>query len=422
MHTQSSKLPNGERLLLTPIADAKSITVFVTVPHGSRHETREQSGLAHFYEHMVFKGAKKYPTAADISQALDRYGSEYNAFTDTEQTAFYAKIAADHADVALDVISDYLQYATIDQEELDRERGVILEELKMYWDLPDQRAMMQIGPVIFGDTAVGRSVGGDPECVKRFTRDDFIAWRDAMYRADAVVISVAGAIPGDFAARIETAFGALPQGTTQLKPEPAQLITAGPTIKIDVRDGDQTQLVLGFPGCSIADEDRWTQRVLRTIMGVSMSSRLFTQIRERRGLCYSIRMIDQILTDTGMIAVTAGLDSARLAEALPAIAHELHQIAHEAPSADELERAKEFIKGSTTLSLEDSSAIAQLKANQLMYEGKLFTLEERFAQIDAVTAEGVRAMAERLFTLDRLGLVLVGPKVDEAAVRDWLQL
>lgn len=421
MHTSQSKLSNGERLLLTPIADAKSITIFVTVPHGSRHETKEQSGLAHFYEHMVFKGAKKYPTAAAISQALDRYGAEYNAFTDTEQTAYYAKIAVDRADVALDVISDYLQHATIDQAELDRERGVILEELKMYWDLPDQRAHMQIGPIIYGDTPVGRTVGGDPERVKKFTRDDFITWRDSMYKADAVVISVAGAIPEGFSKKIEDAFGSLPKGKTALKPEIAQLITAGPTIKIDVRKGDQTQLVLAYPGCSVADEERWTQRVLRTIMGVSMSSRLFTQLRERRGLCYSIRMIDQILSDTGMIAVAAGLDSKRLKEALPAIAHELHLIATKKPSADELERAKEFIKGSTILSLEDSSTIAQLRANQLLYEHELTSIEERFAKIDAVTAADVTALAAKLFVSDRLGLVLVGPKVDETSVRSWLQ-
>lgn len=406
--------------MLTPVADAQSTTIFVTVPHGSRHETPAQAGLAHFYEHMVFKGAKKYPNAAAISQALDRYGAEYNAFTDTEQTAFYAKIATEHADVALDVIGDYLQYATIDAAELDRERGVILEEIKMYWDIPEQRAQMQIGPVIFGDTAVGRPVAGDVERIKQFTRDDFITWRDTMYRADAVVISVAGAIPKGFADRIAAVFGALPKQPTQLNPEKAELISKGPHVKIDVRDGDQTQLVLAFPGCSIQDDDRWTQRVLRTIMGVSMSSRLFTQIRERRGLCYSIRMIDQIFTDTGLIAVTAGLDAKRLHEALPAIQHELHDIASKQPSADELTRAKEFIKGSTILSLEDSSTIAQLRANQWMYEHELTSIEDRFKKIDAVTTKQVTALAAKLFVPDKLGLVLVGPQVDESKVRRWL--
>lgn len=420
MQTTSSSLPNGERLLLTPLSDAQSITIFISVPHGSRHETPAQAGLAHFYEHMVFKGAKKYPTAAAISQALDRYGAEYNAFTDTEQTAFYAKIATDQANVALDVISDYLQHATLDAAELDRERGVILEEYKMYWDIPDQRAQLHIGPLVFGETAVGRPVIGDPERIKQFTRDDFVAWRDTMYRADAVTVSVAGAIPDGFAKRIEDAFGALPTGKTALQPETATLLTGGPKIKIDVRDGDQTQLVMGFPGCAIKDDERWIQRVLRTIMGVSMSSRLFTEIRERRGLCYTIRMSDQMLTDTGMVAVTAGLDAKRLHEALPAIQTELHKIATEAPSADELERAKEFIKGSTILSLEDSSTIAQMKANQWMYEHELTTLEERFAKIDAVTSEHITALAAKLFVPEKLGLVLVGPPVDESAVRSWL--
>lgn len=421
MQTTNQLLPNGERLLLTPLKDAQSITIFITVPHGSRHETPEQAGLAHFFEHMVFKGGKKYPTAAAISQALDRYGAEYNAYTDVEQTAFYAKIAADQADVALDVISDYLQNAHLDPEEIDRERGVILEEYKMYWDRPADRAEMFINPLIWGETNVGRPVIGEPERIKQFTREDFIAWRDTMYQADKVVISAAGKIPTDFAKKVEAAFGGLPATKKPIQAEPAKLLESGPTVKFDVRPGDQISLVLAYPGCSLKDEDRWVQRVLRTIMGVSMSSRLFTQIRERRGLCYSIRMVDQILTDVGLIGVTAGLDAGRIDEALTAILHELEGIAAKAPSADELLRAKEFIKGATILSLEDSSTIAQMKANQWMYEGELRSIEEQFAKIDAVTAEEVTRLARQLFVPNRQGLVLVGPAVDEGKIKQIIK-
>lgn len=409
MKTAVHHLANGATLLVTPVAEAQSVTLFVTVPHGSRHETPAQAGLAHFFEHMVFKGGKKYPTPDAISHALDQYGAIYNAFTDNEQTGYYAKIATAHFDTALDVISDYLTNAALREEDINRERGVILEEYKMYWDVPESRAEQQIGPLVFGQTNLGREIIGDPAVIKKVTRKDFLDWQKSYYGADRVVISVAGGVPPKLEEKIKAAFSALPAKTPVVM-TPPELITQGPTVLMDARPGEQTQLVMGWPGLKAQDRRLWIQKVLQTIMGVSMSSRLFSELREKRGLCYTIRMGGQSFSDTGIIDVTAGLDKDRLPEALEAIWAELKKISQTPPPAAELTKAKEFIKGSTILTLEDSTSVAHLRANQWLFEGKIDSLEERFAKIEAVTKDEVRDLAAELFTADKLGLVLVGPK------------
>lgn len=415
MKTSISALSNGATLILSPEPDAQSTTLFVSVPHGSRHETDAQAGLAHFFEHLVFKGAKKFATPEAISQALDQYGAEYNAFTDIQQTAFYAKIATEHLDTALAVISDYLQYPKLDEADIEREKGVILEEYNMYWDQPEGRADMQFTQLLFGKSALGRPVIGTKEAIKSFTKDDFVKWHQQYYGADRVVISVAGGIPDNFKQQIESSFAALPKGQTVKMDAPGQK-AAGPQVLIDERPGEQIKLLMGCESLAITDERYWAQRVLRAIMGSAMSSRLFMEIREKRGLCYSIGMSDQALTDTGMLSVDAGLDMKRINEAVTAIWAELLKITTVPPAADELQRAKDLMKGATILSLENSASVARMWANQWLYEGKLTTIEERFAKLDAVTAAQVTELAAELFQPDRMVLVTVGPKQDAAAI------
>lgn len=403
-------------MLITPQAEAQSTTLLVTVPHGSRHETDQQAGLAHFFEHLVFKGAKKYPTPEAIAQALDNYGAEYNAFTDFEQTAYYAKIATSHFDVALDVIADYLQYPKLQTEDIERERGVILEEYNMYWDVPEHRADMQINPIIFGPTPLGRTIIGTKETIKALRREDLVAWREAMYGADRVVISVAGQIPNNLEQQIDQSFQDLP-APQKVKLVPPQNLQTGPKFLMDTRPAEQIQLVMAFEALKANHPLNLTQRVLRVLMGASMSSRLFTEIREKRGLCYSIRMEDQAFSDTGIILVSAGLDQSKIDQAVQAIWEELKKIATQPPPVAELTRAKEFIKGATTLSLEDSAAVARLTASQLLFEGKVTPVEERFAQIDAVTAKAVTQLASELFQAKKLGMVMVGPEQDITKLR-----
>jgi len=415
MNTTTTKLKNGVTLLLTPMKEAKSTTLFVTVPHGSRHETKEQAGLAHFFEHMVFKGGKKYPTPEAISQTLDSIGADYNAFTDFQQTAYYARVAAQHFDVALDVISDYLQFAQLRQSDIDRERGVILEEYNMYWDMPDARADMQFPQLIFGDTPLGRPIIGVKERIKAFKKKDFSDWYAKKYSAEKVVISIAGAIPKDIEKTITQKFAHLPTGQT-VPMEGVELLTTGPKIVMDERPGEQIRLILGFEAKSSLDDDIWVQLVMRNIMGSSMSSRLFSEIREKRGLCYSISMQNQAFTDVGLIAVESGLDSSRIEEAVTAIWAELKKITKTAPTDEEISRAKEFIKSTTILGLESTSAVARYKASQHLFEGGVTPLEERFKRIDAVSKQQVKDISAELFQPSKMGLVMVGPKQDVKAI------
>lgn len=419
MKTSISTLSNGATLILSPEADAQSSTIFFSVPHGSRHETDAQAGLAHFFEHMVFKGGRKYPTPESISQTLDQYGTEYNAFTDIQQTAFYAKIATEHLDVALDVISDYLQYPKLEPGDIEREKGVILEEYNMYWDQPEGRADMQFTQLLFGQSALGRPVIGTKEAIKSFKKEDFVNWHQQFYGASKMVISVAGGVPDNFVQQVERVLAGLPAGGVVTMDAPGQK-AAGTQILMDERPGEQIKLSLGCEATAITDERYWAQRVLRTIMGSSMSSRLFMEIREKRGLCYTISMSDQALTDTGMLAIDAGLDMSRINEAVSAIWAELKKIATTPPSADELRRAKELMKGATILSLENSASVARMWANQWLFEGKLTPLEERFAKVEAVTAEQVTELAAELFKPERMVLVMVGPKQDTEALKKIL--
>ena len=417
MTTKKFTLPNGVTVITTKMAEAKSTSLIISVPHGSRHETEEQAGLAHFFEHLVFKGAKKYPTPEAISEALDQYGAYYNAFTDFEQTAYLAQITAEHFDTALDVISDYLTHPKLKQSDIDRERNVILEEFNMYWDVPKERADMQSNKLVFGDSPLGRSIIGYKNTIAGFKRADFVNWHEHYYGSDKVVVGVAGVIPHNLEAMLKKALKDLPK-PAQVKMVPATILDGEPRILMDVRKGDQIQLNLSFPSIAASDRRQPVLQLLRAIMGSSMSSRLFREVREKRGLCYSIYMSNQYFSDTGMIQVVAGLDRQRLAEAVAAIWLELKKIANEAVPAAELKRAKEYIKGATILGVEDNMSVAKMMTSQYMFEGTLKSVEEKLAEIERVKASEITKLANELFVANKIGLVLVGPKQNTDQIRE----
>jgi len=364
---------------------------------------------------MVFKGGEKYRSMTDISETLDRYGAQFNAFTDTEVTAYHIKIASSHIDVAIDVLSDMLTKARFPQVETDREKGVVLEEHKMYWDMPDARADMQIGPLLFGQAAVGRTVIGIPDTIRSFTPADLRRWRQ-YYGAERFVISAAGNLPTNLNHRLLTAFGDLPP-TAPLPTDPVNPITDGPQWLLDERSGEQIQLVMGWPSLPEKDERRWALRLLRTILGGFASSRLFTEIREKRGLCYTIRAVEQSYVDTGVFGITAGLDANRITEALSAIWGEINRVISTQVTAAELERAREYLKGSTAISLEGTYSQAWWRADQWLSEGKLLSLNDINRHLDTVSAADIKSLAQEIFSPKGLGVVLVGPPVNLDALR-----
>lgn len=415
MHTEVETLTSGSKLLLTPIDDSASITLLCAVPVGSRHERPEEAGLAHFFEHMVFKGGQKYRSAQSISETLDGCGAKFNAFTDVEVTAYYVKIAARHAEVAIDVLSDIVLHARFPQAETEREKGVVLEEYKMYWDMPDARADMQIGPLVFGEASVGQPVIGQPKTIKSFTPADLRRWR-RHYGAERFVISAAGQLPRGFAKKVATAFGGLPP-VDELAAAAPQVWSDGPRWLMDERPGEQTQLMMGWPSLSATDEWRWAMRLLRTILGGYASSRLFTEIREKRGLCYTIRALEQSYVDTGIFGIAAGLDAGRLPEALSAIWAEVGRLAERPVGEAELTRAREYLKGSLAIDLEGSYSQAWWRAEQWLTEGRLMNFEQVSEKLDAVRPEDIKMLAREILRPDALGVVLVGPDANLTKIK-----
>lgn len=418
MHTTVSKLKAGPTLLSTPMGGVESLTIICAVPVGSRHERSDQAGLAHFYEHMVFKGGRRFRSATAISETLDQYGAQFNALTDSEMTAFYIKISAAHAEVAVAVLADILQHARFPQAEVEREKGVVLEEHKMYWDMPDARADMQLGPLMFGRASLGRPVIGSPARIRQFTARSLREWR-RHYGAERMAISVAGKIPRGLTRLLESSFGDLPSAE-MLPQEKPRGWSDGPRWTVDPRPGEQTQLLLGWPGLPHQDERQWTLRLLRTILGGYTSSRLFTEIREKRGLCYTVRAFEQSYADTGLVGVAAGLDSQRLPEAMQAITRELERLINRPVPAHELQRAKEYLKGNLVIGLESTYSVSWWRVGQWLTEGRLLDLPSTYRHLDAVTADDLRQLARELFQPSRTGVVLVGPPVETAALRPFL--
>jgi predicted Zn-dependent peptidase len=279
-------LPNGARILSAPMRDAASVAVVISVAAGSRCETPEVGGIAHFSEHMFFKGTEQRPTARDISAEIDGIGGEFNAFTGKELTAYYVKCAAADAGTAVDVLSDMFLHSTFDEEELEREKGVIVEEINMYTDTPRDIVGQVYDTARYGDSPIGRPIIGTKETVRAATRQTFLDYLGAWYRPERIAIGLGGNVTDALLADVRERFGALPGEPTPPLPETVIPAITEPLVAIERRDGDQAHIVLGVDGMRSNDEDRYAMAVWQAVIGGGMSSRLFTEVRERRGLAY----------------------------------------------------------------------------------------------------------------------------------------
>ena len=414
------KLPNGISLVLVPLANTAAVTSIVLMGVGSRHESDEQRGLAHFAEHMVFKGGRKYTTAQDVAQALDAVGGEFNAFTSLEFTGFYTKTAAQHMELGVDVLSDMVLHATFPKEDLEREKGVIVEEMNMYEDMPMRKVDTVLFRLIYGDTPLGRETLGTKESVTSFTQKDFLDYRQEFYFGSKCTIVLAGAIDPEMATTlVENYFGEMPSGETAKSLIPAVLADTG-RLLIEEKASEQTHLMLGVMGYPLGSPHRYAYRVLATILGGNMSSRLFTSVRERQGLCYYVRASPDTYTDTGILVASAGVDNTRLALAVAAIIKEFRLMRDEPVSQDELSRAKQFLLGKTLLAMEDSEQVAEFYGMQQLLEGKTEDLEKIEEQIQSVTAEEIQAIAQELFVDEGLRLAIIGPQKDREGLEKLL--
>jgi predicted Zn-dependent peptidase len=412
-------LPNGLRVLTAPMAQAKSVACFVMIAAGSRYETRETNGIAHFAEHMFFKGTENRPSARDIAGEIDSIGGEFNAFTGKEYTGYYVKCAAEHRDVALDVLVDMLRHSKFDSEEIEREKGVIVEEMNMYFDTPRDYLEGVYDELLYGDQPLGWDIIGTKETIRAAKRHTFVDYLERWYRAPRMVAGVAGAVADDILPRLEELLGDVSDGSTG-NPTPVEWEQDEPRVKVHTKQSDQAHVRLGVHSFPIDHPDRYPLSVLATVLGGGMSSRLFSEVRERRGLAYYIYGYNQGYTDTGTLFAQGGVDIARIDEAIRTIVAEFARIAAEPVSADELDKAKSFSKGRLVLSLEDPRGTILFGLRSEVLEGRVREPDEVLAGIDAVTVEDVQRVAQEIVREDRLNLAVIGPFEEPARFEELL--
>jgi predicted Zn-dependent peptidase len=411
-------LDNGLRVLTADLPHAQSVTVMVMLAAGSRYETAETNGIAHFSEHMFFKGTERRPTARDIAGEIDAIGGEFNAFTGKEYTAYYVKCAAEHRDVALDVLVDMLRHSRFDPEEIEREKGVIVEEMNMYFDTPRDYIGGVYDQLLYGDQPLGWDILGRKETVRGATRETFLGYLDRWYQPERMVLGVAGRTGDDVLERARTLFGDLAPAATDAA-APAQPYADG-RVKVFTKQSDQAHISLGVHSYPLEHPDRYALQLLATVLGGGMSSRLFTEVRERRGLAYYVFGLNHSYTDAGSLYTQAGVDISRIDEAVSTVAAELRKIAAEPVPADELEKARSFSKGRFVLQLESPQGLIMFGLRKEVLERRAPDPEEVLAGLDAVTGEDVQRVAQDLIADEQLRLAVIGPFDDAARFESLL--
>ena len=400
---------NGLRLVTVPMKGTKAVTVLVLVGTGSKYEDKKNNGISHFLEHMFFKGTKKRPNTLAIAETLDKVGGEYNAFTDKECTGYWAKVDAKHLNLALDWVSDIFLNSKLEPKEIEKEKGVIIEEINMYLDTPIKYIDDLWEELLYGDQPAGWSVIGDKKIVAKMRRKVFADYLKEHYLAKNVVIVIAGNIGK---AKVKNYFKDIKIGKPRAKQKTIEN-QEKPRVSVYYKKTDQTHLYLGTRAYDIFDDRKYALGLLSVILGGNMSSRLWISVREKEGLAYYIRTSAQAYTDSGYLATRAGVDNKRVEKAIRLILKEYKRITQEKISVMELKKAKDYIKGSTILDLESSDAIASFFGGQEILTGKILTPEEKFAKIDSVTVDDIKKVAQDIFRPEKLNLALIGPFKNE---------
>jgi predicted Zn-dependent peptidase len=376
---------------------------------GSRYEHAKNRGIAHFAEHMFFKGTERRPTAKDIATEVDAIGGEFNAFTGKEYTGYYIRCAAADRDQALDVLVDMLRHSKFDSEELEREKGVILEEMNMYFDTPRDYIGALYEELMFGQNPLGWETLGTRDTIKAATRETFTDYVDTWYRPDRMVVGVAGNIGPGLQARVEDLLGDL-DGKAPAGPPPVEIPNgSGPLIRVHHKASDQAHISIGVPSYPLQHPDRYALQLLATVLGSGMSSRLFTEVRERRGLAYYVYATNHSYTDAGSLYSQAGVDINRIDDAVTTIANELKRIADEPVGSDELEKARGLAKGRFVLQTESPQGLIMFGLRREVLEGEAVEPTEVLEQLDAVTADDIQRVAQDVIARGGLRLALIGP-------------
>ncbi len=417
---KKSKLKNGVRVIIVPITGTSTVTIMVIVGTGSKNEIDSNRGISHFLEHMFFKGTKKRPTTLDLSKELDKVGGIYNAFTGKEFTGFWAKVDSSHSDLALDVISDMLLNSKFSKEEIDKERGTIIEEMNMYFDNPIMHVPSLFENLLYDNQSLGFDEVGNKETINSVTRKDFTNYYKKYYTGENIIIVASGNLSeNNIRKRISKYFSVL-NNRNSGKQSRGYDKQEKPGIALKQKNTDQTHLCLGVRGYYVEHRDKYALGVLSTILGGNMSSRLFISVREREGLAYYIHTTSEEYKDVGYLVTQAGVSNEKCERAIEIILNEYKKLKTEIVGNEELKKAKDYLKGRTMISLESSDAMASFVATQEMYAHKILTPKEKFAKIDAVTSDDILRVANDIFIDCKLNLALIGPFKNKKIFEDKL--
>ncbi len=403
-----TKLKNGLTVIQAPIAGASSLTVLAMLPVGSRYEGARDSGAAHFLEHMLFKGTKKRPQPLDISRLLDAVGAEFNAFTSKEYTGYYVKVDHAFAERAVDLLADMLFHSRLEQKEFERERGVIIEEIRMYEDTPTRHVFDLVEEAMYPGHKLGRNIAGSEESIMAMNLVDLRAFWETYYQPNNVVLVVAGATDG-LIELINAHFGEEDghgRSTNQFDKVPPSFRRVP---LVQTKDTDQAHVALDFDALPYGHAGESATNILRTVLGGTMSSRLFVEIREKRGLAYTVSADVDRYRDAGNFQIYAGLDRARLSDSLEVMAHEITKIREKGITEEELAEAKSHLRGKITLRLEESTERAVWYARGFLFYPDPWTPEQYLQRIEGVTVPMVNAAAQKILRPRHMAVACIGP-------------
>ncbi|HYR48985.1 MAG TPA: pitrilysin family protein [Candidatus Eisenbacteria bacterium] len=409
-------LSGGAKLVSASMPERLSSSIVVMISGGSRLEDDRLAGVSHFIEHLFFKGTKRRPSSKEIADAIEGVGGFINASTDKELTAYWTRVSSEHTELGMDVLFDILSNSRLDPADIERERTVILEELKMYQDQPQDLVQNLFEELMWPGHPLGRDIAGTQDSVSRLTRDDILEYANAQYRMPNVVIGAAGAIDEAKVVEFIRPRLTLPADAngTILALEPAPLESA--RVLVRRRRTEQAHICLGVRAYSYFHPDRYTIDLLNTVLGEGMSSRLFLNIREKLGLAYDVHSFTQKHRDTGYVGVYLGVDPKKAEEAVNAVMAELRALCEHEVLKEELERAKEFTKGRLRLELETTNGVASWLGYQELLLGEIKTIEEEVALVDAVSAADIRRVAGEIMS-GPIQMAVVGPFAREAGFR-----
>lgn len=407
MNMQKYVLDNGLRIVGVPIQDSPTTTIMVLVGVGSRYERSKEAGLSHFLEHMMFKGTKNRPNAQTIAQELDGMGASYNAFTGYEYTGYWIKTRNAHSKHAIEIISDIFQHSKFTQRDLSIERGAVIEEMRMYEDFPTRKIYQIFQNLMYGNSPLGNPIIGNIQTLEAFDSTMMKEYYASHYGAQNTTIVIAGKVNDTLIKKVQRDFQ-YTRNIGSLKPSVAMINSSSKHVMIEQRDTDQLHIMYGFPTISYTDSDKYTANIISTILGGYMSSRLFSEIREKRGLAYYVRADQDSFSDTGFMSINAGIRKDSLLDVIHIIQKELYTLKNQLVPLKELTIAKEYIKGQMVMGIESSDEVASTVAMHEILYGQDFSLTKELAGYEKVTAQDIKNFMTQYESVQNARLCVIG--------------